>query len=132
MHPQLCVRWDAFAFFFFFFAHKTHDQNLSTQRHNNNNRICVCRYINPPPKKKYSQKTQYTGAKFYPQFESSDFFANELDVVVFAVSILSFEEVLKSIPPKFLEGKLVVDVLSVKMHPKQTMLENLPPSTDIL
>lgn len=73
-----------------------------------------------------------SGAKFYPQFESSDFFANELDVVVFAVSILSFEEVLKSIPTKFLEGKLVVDVLSVKMHPKQTMLENLPATTDIL
>lgn len=53
-------------------------------------------------------------------------------MVVFAVSILSFEEVLKSIPPKFLEGKLVVDVLSVKMHPKQTMLESLPASADIL
>ncbi|CAN0550684.1 unnamed protein product, partial [Ectocarpus sp. 8 AP-2014] len=72
------------------------------------------------------------GAKFYPQFESSDFFANDLDVVVFAVSILSFEEVLKSIPQKFLKGKLVVDVLSVKMHPRQTLLETLPPDTDIL
>lgn len=73
-----------------------------------------------------------TGAKFYPQFESSDFFANDLDVVVFAVSILSFEEVLKSIPQKFLNGKLVVDVLSVKMHPRQTLLETLPLDTDIL
>lgn len=72
------------------------------------------------------------GATFYPQFESSAFFANDLDAVVFAVSILSFEEVLKSIPPKYLSGKLVVDVLSVKTHAKQTLLENLPADADIL
>ena len=86
----------------------------------------------PTPVIRSSETDNAAGAKFYPQFESSDFFANELDVVVFAVSILSFEEVLKDIPAKFLEGKLVVDVLSVKMHPKQTLLENLPADTDIL
>lgn len=53
-------------------------------------------------------------------------------MVVFAVSILSFEGVLKSIPPEFLSGKLVVDVLSVKIHAKQTLLNTLPPSSDIL
>lgn len=74
----------------------------------------------------------FEGARFYPQFESSEFFANDLDVVVFAVSILSFEEVLKNIPSKFLSGKLVVDVLSVKMHAKQTMIDVLPPDADIL
>lgn len=72
------------------------------------------------------------GVKYYPQFESSDFFGNDLDVVVFSVSILSFEEVLKGIPPKFLSGKLIVDVLSVKIHAKQTMLEALPADADIL
>ncbi|CAN0009283.1 unnamed protein product, partial [Hapterophycus canaliculatus] len=80
----------------------------------------------------YTAAADEMGAKFYPQFESSDFFANDLDVVLFAVSILSFEEVLKSIPQKFLKGKLVVDVLSVKMHPRQTLLDNLPADTDIL
>eukprot|EP00903_Cladosiphon_okamuranus_P012334 g11563.t1 len=80
----------------------------------------------------YTAAADEMGVKFYPQFESSDFFANELDVVVFAVSILSFEDVLKSIPTRFLEGKLVVDVLSVKMYPRQTLLENLPADTDIL
>lgn len=74
----------------------------------------------------------FEGVNFYPQFESSDFFANDLDVVVFAVSILSFEEVLKSIPSKFLSGRLVVDVLSVKMHAKQSMVDILPPDADIL
>lgn len=77
-------------------------------------------------------ETTEPGARFYPQFESPEFFANELDVVVFAVSILSFEEVLKSIPPEFLNGKLVVDVLSVKTHAKNTFLSNLPPDADIL
>lgn len=72
------------------------------------------------------------GATYYPQFESSEFFANDLDVVVLAVSILSFEDVLKSIPPDSLRDKLVVDVLSVKMHARQVMLDNLPASADIL
>lgn len=53
-------------------------------------------------------------------------------MVVFAVSILSFEEVLKSIPLDFLSGKLVVDVLSVKIHAKQTMMKYLPQDADIL
>lgn len=72
------------------------------------------------------------GVRYYPQFESSDFFANDLDVILFAVSILSFEDVLRSIPPDELSGKLVVDVLSVKIHAKQILLGALPPSADIL
>ena len=95
---------------------------------------CICVRTEPPnkteptPVTRSSETDNAAGAKFYPQIESSDFFANELDVVVFAVSILSFEEVLKDMPAKFLEGKLVVDVLSVKMHLKQTLLENLTPT----
>jgi len=40
----------------------------------------------------------------------------DLDVIVFSVSIISFENVLKSIPKELLSGKLVVDVLSVKVR----------------
>ena len=72
------------------------------------------------------------GVRYYPQFEASEFFANDIDVVIFAVSVLAFEDVLKSIPSTFLEGKLVVDVLSVKTHAKEAMLENLPHEADIL
>lgn len=72
------------------------------------------------------------GVQFYRQFELANFFAHDMDVVVFAVSILSFEEVVKSIPPGFLQGKLVVDVLSVKIHAKETLLEILPEDSDIL
>lgn len=61
-----------------------------------------------------------------------EFFSNEPDVVILAVSIISFDEVLASIPPDFLRGKLVADVLSVKMHAKETMLRYLPPEADIL
>ncbi|KAG5178627.1 Trifunctional chorismate Mutase/Prephenate Dehydratase/Prephenate dehydrogenase [Tribonema minus] len=71
------------------------------------------------------------GARFYPMYEQDEFFRG-LDVVVFAVSILSFEEVLRNIPAEYLRGKLVVDVLSVKVHAKKTMLDALPGDADIL
>ena len=57
------------------------------------------------------------------------------DVLVIAVSIMSFEEVmnrLKSSFLDFLQGKLVVDVLSVKQHPKQILLQKLAYNVDIL
>ena len=37
----------------------------------------------------------------------------DLDVIVLSVSIISFENVLKSLPKELLNGKLIVDVLSV-------------------
>lgn len=42
------------------------------------------------------------------------------------------QQVLKSLPQDLLRGKLIVDVLSVKNHPKQVMLETLPGDCDIL
>jgi arogenate dehydrogenase (NADP+) len=54
------------------------------------------------------------------------------DVILVSVSIISFEEVLSKIPKEMLKGKLVVDVLSVKMHARDTMLALLPPECDIL
>lgn len=54
------------------------------------------------------------------------------DVIVVSTSILSFESVLRSLPPTVVAGALVVDVLSVKAHAKQTMLAALPPTADIL
>mmetsp|Transcript_20144 Transcript_20144/g.29768 ORF Transcript_20144/g.29768 Transcript_20144/m.29768 type:complete len:687 (+) Transcript_20144:16-2076(+) len=71
------------------------------------------------------------GAKFFPVYEQKDFFSG-LDVVLFSVSILSFQEVVKSIPIEYLKGKLIVEVLSVKTHPKEVLLENLSNDCDIL
>ncbi|CAM9394727.1 unnamed protein product [Chrysoparadoxa australica] len=72
------------------------------------------------------------GCKYYSPYEQAEMFANDLDVVLFSVSILSFEEVLRAIPSHYLRNKLVVDVLSVKMHPKQVMQELLPHDADVL
>ena len=57
-----------------------------------------------------------------------------LDCLILAPSILSFELVLKDISQhrEQLSTLLVVDVLSVKVHAKRTMLQYLPPSADIL
>jgi len=55
-----------------------------------------------------------------------------LDVVILAPSVLSFEAVVRSLDPSLCANKLVVDVLSVKMHPKTVLLDALPASSDIL
>ena len=62
----------------------------------------------------------------------TEFFRQDLDVIVLSISILAFEEVLKSLPSDALRGKLIVDVLSVKVHPKTVLLENLPADCDII
>lgn len=54
------------------------------------------------------------------------------DVLVVSTSILSFEKVLRSLPAAVVANALVVDVLSVKAHAKQAMMEALPPTADIL
>ena len=56
----------------------------------------------------------------------------DCDVILLAVSIISFEEVLSKIPKDMLRGKLVLDVLSVKVHARDTMLSLLPTDCDVL
>jgi prephenate dehydratase len=68
---------------------------------------------------------------YFPVYDQESFF-RDLDVIIFSVSIVSFEEVLRSVPTACLRGKLIVDVLSVKMHAKHVMLDTLPPDADIL
>ncbi len=72
------------------------------------------------------------GVQFFPLYDVTEFFRQDLDVIVLSVSILAFEEVLKSLPADALRGKLLVDVLSVKVHPKNVMLESLPADVDII
>lgn len=60
-----------------------------------------------------------------------------LDVLVISTSILSFEAMMRRVSGRIKELKLekrllVVDVLSVKVHAKNTMLALLPESCDIL
>mmetsp|Transcript_25644 Transcript_25644/g.38492 ORF Transcript_25644/g.38492 Transcript_25644/m.38492 type:complete len:416 (-) Transcript_25644:687-1934(-) len=84
---------------------------------------------------------------YVPLSDPEAFLAEKLDVIVLAVSILSFDSTVRDFA-KYLKadserrakemggislpGPLVVDVLSVKEHPRQVMLDLLPPDCDIL
>jgi prephenate dehydrogenase len=58
------------------------------------------------------------GVEFYPLFDIASFAKIDFDVILLSVSIISFDEVLRSLPKSMLEGKLIVDVLSVKVWVK--------------
>ena len=53
--------------------------------------------------------------KYLPLFDTHGFAKADVDVIVVSVSIISFEDVIRSLPADLLKGKLVVDVLSVKV-----------------
>lgn len=72
------------------------------------------------------------GAEFYPLYDITSLLKLNLDVILFSVSIISFEEVIRSIPKELLKNKLIVDVLSVKLHAKEIMLQYLSNDCDIL
>jgi prephenate dehydrogenase len=93
----------------------------------------------------YSEVANGMGAKYVPLSDPDAFLEEGLDVLVFAVSILSFESTVQSFAPHILQdmkrrseigqgfhGPLVVDVLSVKEHARQVMIDALPPECDIL
>ncbi|KAJ0410412.1 hypothetical protein P43SY_002744 [Pythium insidiosum] len=72
------------------------------------------------------------GCQFFSSATQLEAFFDGLDVVVLCVSILSFESVVKTLPPHLLERLVVIDVLSVKTHPKQILQRELPASSSIL
>lgn len=85
----------------------------------------------------YSAQAKEIGATFVPMFDLVSFMKNQLDVVLIATSIPSFEKITnESILPVLQTAAsqkvLVVDVLSVKKHPKQILLDILPSEVDIL
>lgn len=55
------------------------------------------------------------GCEFHHLSDVHTALESEVDVVLFAVSIMSFEKVVAGLPKHLLRGKLVVDVLSVKV-----------------
>lgn len=78
-----------------------------------------------------SKEASEDGTSFFPSYDLSSFLKN-VDVVVLAVSLNEFEEVVRSIPVDRVEGKLVVEVCSLGTHPKRMMMQYLPFGTDIL
>eukprot|EP00546_Thalassionema_frauenfeldii_P012796 CAMPEP_0178915446 /NCGR_PEP_ID=MMETSP0786-20121207/12032_1 /TAXON_ID=186022 /ORGANISM="Thalassionema frauenfeldii, Strain CCMP 1798" /LENGTH=352 /DNA_ID=CAMNT_0020588559 /DNA_START=123 /DNA_END=1181 /DNA_ORIENTATION=+ len=95
----------------------------------------------------YTAIASKMGVKYVPLSKPSEFLNENLDVIVVAVSILSFENTISDLAPHLREhleakekekqvnkvhGPLIVDVLSVKEHARQVMLELLPLECDIL
>jgi len=90
------------------------------------------------------------GVEYVPLSDMAGFVAHELDVIVLATSIVSFEDTVRKLVPYLeeakrrggvdadsgavqrLAGPLIVDVLSVKDYPRQVLLDLLPPECDIL
>ncbi|KAL3822271.1 hypothetical protein ACHAXA_005904 [Cyclostephanos tholiformis] len=89
----------------------------------------------------YSHIADELGVTFIPLSDLESLVVKEdLDVIVLAVSIVSFEDTVKALVPhlqKRMEIKgndscpLIVDVASVKEHPRNILLENLPEECDI-
>jgi arogenate dehydrogenase (NADP+) len=92
----------------------------------------------------YTDIAEGMGVTYVPLSDPASFLAQGLDVIVVAVSILSFDDTVRSfvthiqadietrLEGGILPGPLVVDVLSVKEHPRQVLLDLLPPECDIL
>lgn len=90
----------------------------------------------------YTTIAQDMGAKYIPLSDLESFvMEEEMDVIVVAVSILSFEDTVTALVPhlrKRIAAKgagscpLIVDVLSVKEHARAVMLRHLPEECDVL
>ncbi|KAF5947793.1 hypothetical protein HYC85_013750 [Camellia sinensis] len=79
----------------------------------------------------HSQLCHDLGISFYRDMDR--FLEAENDVILLCTSILSLSNVVNSIPFHHLKlPTLFVDVLSVKEHPKEVLLQVLPPELDLL
>ena len=90
----------------------------------------------------YTQLAEEIGVSYIPLSDLQSFVVEEdLDVIVIATSIVSFEDTVKDLVPHLkqrmdVKGKdscpLIVDVASVKEHPRSILLDTLPQECDIL
>jgi prephenate dehydrogenase len=89
----------------------------------------------------YTEEAGRLGVTYVPLGAPDAFLGEGLDVIVFAVSILSFRSTVRSYLPalrscierdRTRRAPLIVDVLSVKEHARSVMLDLLPAECDIL
>eukprot|EP00979_Chaetoceros_neogracilis_P008056 scaffold1768_cov275-Chaetoceros_neogracile.AAC.6 len=89
----------------------------------------------------YTELARGMGVEYIPLSNPDEFFSRNLDVVVLATSIVSFEGTVRGLLPSLARsieesetrrGPLIVDVLSVKDYPRQILLDLLPKECDIL
>jgi arogenate dehydrogenase (NADP+) len=78
-----------------------------------------------------SKEAQKLGVEYYPNFEMSNFLS-DLDVLVLAVPMIEFEDIVLSLPADRLRGKLVVEVCPLSVYPKTVLLRHFPPDVDVL
>lgn len=87
----------------------------------------------------YSDIAQGMGVTHIDGMDFDKFLQQDLDVVILSVSIMSFQETITKLASSLKVASqsgqplpLVVDVLSVKEHPRNIMLTYLPKEVDIL
>lgn len=89
----------------------------------------------------YTDLANNMGVNYIPLSDPESFLNENLDVIVLATSIVSFEGTVNNLIPHLKNhiekngldrGPLIVDVLSVKDYPRQILLDLLPPECDIL
>ena len=89
----------------------------------------------------YTDLARGMGVEYIALSDPEAFLEKDLDVIVLATSIVSFEETVKNLLPSlknYIEksgngrGPLIVDVLSVKDYPRKILLDILPKECDIL
>jgi prephenate dehydratase/prephenate dehydrogenase len=76
------------------------------------------------PKQDKSIDAQKLGVEYFSNFEMLKFLQT-LDVVVFAVPLVDFEDAITSMPLEALKGKLVVEMCNLNAHPKAVLLRTL-------
>ncbi|XP_073305339.1 arogenate dehydrogenase 1, chloroplastic-like isoform X2 [Primulina huaijiensis] len=79
----------------------------------------------------YSNLCTQMGISFFRNM--NEFLESDNDVILFCTSILSLSQVISTIPFNFMKKPaLFADVLSVKEHPRDLMLQVLPHESDVL
>ena len=87
----------------------------------------------------YTDIANDMGAEYVPLSDPDAFLDKNLDVIIMATSIVSFDATVESFAShiqdyisRTVRAPLVVDVLSVKEHARDILLDRLPPQCDIL
>ena len=85
------------------------------------------------PRQDFSREAKDIGVEYFSDFELSKFLA-DLDVVVLAVPLIQFRDIVATLPAVDLRGKLVVETCVLKSHPRKVLLEAFGnhPDIDIL
>mmetsp|Transcript_28241 Transcript_28241/g.51118 ORF Transcript_28241/g.51118 Transcript_28241/m.51118 type:complete len:712 (-) Transcript_28241:839-2974(-) len=78
-----------------------------------------------------SKDAQTLGIEYYPLFDMGEFLEKS-DIIIVAVPMIDFEDVILTLPADRLRGKLVVEVCPLSAHPKSVLLRHFGPEVDIL